>query len=86
MSELLEHITAIAPSFGLRLYTPITGVAGGVLNPTDISSPSAPNPPQPHPANNLYNSYNSYKTLSDLFPSHKQYSREAHAPHGYIVI
>lgn len=42
MSELLEHITAIAPTFGLRLYTPITGVAGGVLNPTDIASPLRP--------------------------------------------
>lgn len=42
MSELLEHITAIAPTFGLRLYTPITGVAGGVLNPTDIVSPLRP--------------------------------------------
>lgn len=42
MSELLEHITAIAPTFGLRLYTPITGVASGVLNPTDIASPLRP--------------------------------------------
>lgn len=42
MSELLEHITSIAPTFGLRLYTPITGVAGGVLNPTDIASPLRP--------------------------------------------
>lgn len=46
MSELLEHITAIAPTFGLRLYTPITGVAGGVLNPTDIASPLRPTPPK----------------------------------------
>ena len=47
MSELLEHITAIAPTFGLRLYTPITGVAGGVLNPTDIASPLRPQAASP---------------------------------------
>lgn len=47
MSELLEHITAIAPTFGLRLYTPITGVAGGVLNPTDIVSPLRPQAASP---------------------------------------
>lgn len=47
MSELLEHITAVAPSFGLRLYTPITGVAGGVLNPTDVLSPLHARTPQP---------------------------------------
>ena len=46
MSELLEHITAAAPSFGLRLYTPITGVAGGVLNPTDVLSPLHARTPQ----------------------------------------
>ncbi len=47
MSELLEHITAIAPTFGLRLYTPITGVAGGVLNPKDIASPLRPQAASP---------------------------------------
>lgn len=47
MSELLEHITSIAPTFGLRLYTPITGVAGGVLNPTDIASPLRPQAASP---------------------------------------
>lgn len=47
MSELLEHITAAAPSFGLRLYTPVTGVAGGVLNPTDVLSPLHARTPQP---------------------------------------
>lgn len=47
MSELLEHITAIAPTFGLRLYTPITGVADGVLNPTDIASPLRPQAASP---------------------------------------
>lgn len=45
MSELLEHITSIAPTFGLRLYTPITGVAGGILNPTDVDTPLRPSSP-----------------------------------------
>ncbi|RXI23901.1 MAG: transporter [Candidatus Amulumruptor caecigallinarius] len=33
-SEILEHITAAAASFGIRLYTPITGIVGGEPGPT----------------------------------------------------
>lgn len=47
-SQLMEDVTAAAPSFGLRLYSPVTGsVDPASVAPTSASSPSGPDIKQP---------------------------------------